>query len=385
MKGKIDIIYRSLRAQCEKETTSEYMDLFGIEQAEQVRSFHRTFSEYESTPLIRLESLAGFYGIEDIYIKDESKRFGLNAFKALGGSYCIGRYMEEHPADGKQLTFVTATDGNHGRGIAWTARKLGQKCVVYMPKGSAEERLENIRKLGAEAYITDMNYDDAVRHAKDMAEEKGWILVQDTAWEGYEEIPSHIMQGYMTMAAEAVEQLGEETPTHVFLQAGVGAMSGAVTAFLRNFYGDKRRPEIIIVEPDKADCIFRTAKADDGELRFVKGDMDTIMAGLACGEPCTIGWDILDREADAFISMPDYIAAGGMRRLANPLGTDEKIVCGESGAATLGAVAFILEDQELRKKFRIDEKSKILCFSTEGDTDRENYRRIVWDGAYPNL
>ena len=180
----------------------------------------------------------------------ESKRFGLNAFKALGGSYCIGKYMQDHETGAKQLTFVTATDGNHGRGIAWTARKLGQRCVVYMPKGSAEERLENIKKLGAEAYITDMNYDDAVRHAKKMADEKGWIMVQDTAWEGYEQIPSYIMQGYMTMASEAVSQLKEETPTHVFLQAGVGAMSGAVTAFLRNFYGGICRPEIIIVEPD---------------------------------------------------------------------------------------------------------------------------------------
>lgn len=187
------------------------------------------------------------------------------------------------------------------------------------------------------------------------------------------------------MASEAVSQLKEETPTHVFLQAGVGAMSGAVTAFLRNFYRGICRPEIIIVEPDKADCIYRTALAKDGRLRFVKGDMDTIMAGLACGEPCTIGWDILDREADAFISMTDNIAARGMRILANPVGEDRRVVSGESGAAAMGAISFILEDQELRQRLKIDEQSKILCFSTEGDTDRENYRRIVWDGAYPSF
>ena len=385
MKGKMDIVYRSREGGEKAYSPSRYMNLFEPEEAEKVKDFHRSFSEYEETPLIKLKGLAEFYGIGDIYIKDESKRFGLNAFKALGGSYCIGKYMQDHETGAKQLTFVTATDGNHGRGIAWTARKLGQRCVVYMPKGSAEERLENIKKLGAEAYITDMNYDDAVRHAKKMADEKGWIMVQDTAWEGYEQIPSYIMQGYMTMASEAVSQLKEETPTHVFLQAGVGAMSGAVTAFLRNFYGGICRPEIIIVEPDKADCIYRTAFAKDGRLRFVKGDMDTIMAGLACGEPCTIGWDILDREADAFISMTDNIAARGMRILANPVGEDRRVVSGESGAAAMGAISFILEDQELRQRLKIDDQSKILCFSTEGDTDRENYRRIVWDGAYPSF
>jgi diaminopropionate ammonia-lyase len=287
-----------------------------------------------------------------------------------------------------EITFVTATDGNHGRGVAWTANRLKQKSVVYMPKGSAEERLRNIQALGSDASITDLNYDDAVRLANEGAEKYGWVMVQDTAWEGYEDIPGWIMEGYTTMAAEAVEQLKGEKPTHIFLQAGVGAMSGGITGFFASLYGDAERPIITIVEPNKADCIYRTAKADDGRLHFVKGDMHTIMAGLACGEPCTIGWNVLHDHADNFVSMPDYVAAKGMRVLGNPMQGDPRVISGESGAATMGFVAEVLQNEslnELREQLQLDENSRILCFSTEGDTDRANYRRIVWDGQNPSF
>ena len=230
---------------------------FSKEEAAKAKAFHETFEEYCVTPLAKLTNLAESLGVKDFYVKDESYRFGLNAFKALGGTYCVGKCVEEHKAagDDSQLTFVTATDGNHGRGIAWAAAKQGHKSVVYMPHGSAQERLDNIRKAGADASITDLNYDDAVRFANSQAEKYGWIMVQDTAREGYEKYPTWIMQGYTTMALEAVEQLGGVKPTHVFLQAGVGAMSGAVTGFLANYYGDENRPKIVIVEPDAADCI----------------------------------------------------------------------------------------------------------------------------------
>ncbi len=285
------------------------------------------------------------------------------------------------------MTFVTATDGNHGRGVAWTCQKLGVKSVVYMPKGSAQERLENIRKLGAEASITDFNYDDAVRLAASRQDEFGWVLVQDTAWEGYEKIPTWIMQGYTTMALEAAQQLGDDRPTHIFLQAGVGALSGGVTGFFVDYYKENK-PKIIIVEPNKADCIFRTAEADDGTVHMVSGDMDTIMAGLACGEPCTLGWEMLRRYADHFVSMPDYVAAKGMRILGNPVAGDAKVVSGESGAAPAGFVAELMMNESLdymRKELEIDENSRVLCFSTEGDTDVENYRKIVWEGLYPSF
>ncbi len=377
---------------------------FFLENAKKVQEFHKSFPIYQQTPLVSMKNTAKEFGLGDIFIKDESFRFGLNAFKVLGGSFAIGNFMakkvgkniaeftyndliseETREALGK-MTFVTATDGNHGRGVAWTARTLRQKAVVYMPKGSAKERLENILSEGAEASITNMNYDDAVRFAYKQAEEKGWIMVQDTAWEGYEDIPLWIMQGYGTMAYEAYTQLSEK-PTHIFLQAGVGSMAGAVTAFFASIYKEDC-PMITIVEPNKADCIYRTAEAQDGKLHCVIGEMDTIMAGLACGEPCSIGWEILREYADNFISCPDYVAAQGMRILGNPVKGDTQIVSGESGAATFGIVAEIMRNpnlREWREKLKLDRNAKVLCFSTEGDTDKEGYQSIVWDGAWSEI
>ncbi len=378
---------------------------FGVETAKRTRAFHASFPEYSVTPLADLSGLAKELGLGGVYVKDESYRFGLNAFKVLGGSFAIGSYLAgrlgvdigQLPYDrmtGKEtreklgdITFVTATDGNHGRGVAWTANRLGQKSVVYMPKGSALERLENIRALGSDASITELNYDDAVRLANQGAEKYGWVMVQDTAWEGYEDIPRWIMQGYTTLALEATEQLRQlsvEKPTHIFLQAGVGAMSGGITGFLRDCYGDE--PVITIVEPNKADCIYRSARA--GERYCVTGEMQTIMAGLACGEPCTIGWDILRDHADHFISCPEYVAAKGMRVLGNPVNGDTRVISGESGAVTLGLVAELMQNPSLdwlREPLGLGSDSRVLCISTEGDTDRENYRRIVWDGAWPSF
>lgn len=378
------------------------LNFLNLESAKKVRSFHASFPVYRETPLVELKNTAKAIGLGSIYVKDESYRFGLNAFKVLGGSYAIGNYLakrlgksitempydklisEEVRKELGDITFVTATDGNHGRGVAWTAKQLQQKSVVYMPKGSAEERLMNIRAEGADASITDLNYDEAVRLANTQADQKGWVMVQDTAWEGYEDIPGWIMQGYGTMGYEAYTQLPEK-PTHIFLQAGVGSMAGAVAGFFAAAYGEDR-PIITIVEPNKADCIFRTAEAADGTLHFVTGDMDTIMAGLACGEPCSIGWNVLRDYADNFISCPDYTAAQGMRLLGNPEAGDTKVISGESGASAFGCVAEIMRDPslaELRTKLKLDENSRVLFFSTEGDTDKENYKSIVWDGAYP--
>lgn len=384
-----------------KEGEKYSLDFLNMGTVEKVCNFHRSFPIYEKTPLVEMSCLAKELGVGDIFVKDESYRFGLNAFKVLGGSFAIGNYLakklgmdiselpyekmisEEIREKLGEITFVTATDGNHGRGVAWTANQIKQKAVVYMPKGSAAERLANIQAEGAKASITDMNYDEAVRLANRMAEENGWVMVQDTAWEGYEDIPTWIMQGYATMAYEAYEQL-KEKPTHIFLQAGVGSLAGAVAGFFSSMYGEDR-PIITVVEPEKAACLYKTAEANDGELHFVTGDMDTIMAGLACGEPCSIGWNILRDYADNFISCPDYVAANGMRILGNPPRGDERVISGESGAVTAGCVAEIMRNPELedmKKALKLDENSRILCISSEGDTDEANYKAVVWDGKY---
>ncbi|MCM0745763.1 diaminopropionate ammonia-lyase [Clostridioides difficile] len=378
------------------------------EEITKVRNFHKSFPQYKETPLANLEGLAKKLGVAGVYVKDESYRFGLNAFKVLGGSYSMGRYLaqrldtdiselgydkltsKEIKEKLGEITFFTATDGNHGRGVAWTANKLGQKSVVLMPKGSSEFRLNKIKGEGADASITDLNYDDAVRLANDYAEaDDHGVMVQDTAWDGYEEIPAWIMQGYGTMAQEAIEQLkeyGVDRPTHVFVQAGVGSLAGAVQGYVASIYDEC--PITVVVEADEADCYYKSAEAGDGKPRFVGGDMPTIMAGLACGEPNTIGFEVLKNHAAAFVSAPDWVSAKGMRTLGNPLNGDEKVISGESGAVTTGLLVAAMEREDLadlRKDLKLDENSRILLISTEGDTDPDKYRSIVWDGEYPSI
>ena len=295
-----------------------------------VLEFHSGIAGYAQTPLVSLPNLAKQLGVGQIFVKNESARFGLNAFKALGGSYAIARYLcgkLNIPVDGNSfnflfseearaklgtITFVTATDGNHGRGVAWAAKLLGHKAVVYLPEGSSQERLNNIRALGAEAEITKFNYDGAVRLAYAMSRKHGWVLVQDTAWSGYEEIPTWIMQGYTTMAQEITAQLNGITPTHLFLQAGVGSMAGAVLGYFAALW-QNNLPATVICEPDKAACLYKTAAANDGTLHKVTGRMNSMMAGLCCGEPCTVSWDIINNFASAFIACSDDYAARGMR------------------------------------------------------------------------
>ena len=338
------------------------------EEITKVRNFHKSFPQYKETPLANLEGLAKKLGVAGVYVKDESYRFGLNAFKVLGGSYSMGRYLaqrldtdiselgydkltsKEIKEKLGEITFFTATDGNHGRGVAWTANKLGQKSVVLMPKGSSEFRLNKIKGEGADASITDLNYDDAVRLANDYAEaDDHGVMVQDTAWDGYEEIPAWIMQGYGTMAQEAIEQLkeyGVDRPTHVFVQAGVGSLAGAVQGYVASIYDEC--PITVVVEADEADCYYKSAEAGDGKPRFVGGDMPTIMAGLACGEPNTIGFEVLKNHAAAFVSAPDWVSAKGMRTLGNPLNGDEKVISGESGAVTTGLLVAAMEREDIQ-------------------------------------
>lgn len=382
-----------------------FPSLFTEAEIKSVKRFHMAFANYRATPLISLSDLAKKMGVAKVFVKDESYRFGLNAFKVLGGAYAMAKVVcqklgidsnridfnvlksSEVKNNLGQITFVTATDGNHGRGVAWAAKELGHKAVVYLPKGAAKRRVEAIKEMGAEVFVTDLNYDDAVSLAFQKAQEQGWYLVQDTAWEGYEEIPSWIMQGYTTMADEAVQQMeleGVEKPTHIFLQAGVGAMAGAVLGYCVNkFKGN--HPKTIVMEPDKAACIFKSAVAGDGHPHGVSGDLDTIMVGLACGVPNPLGWKILRDFASAYVSCPDYVAARGIRILANPLGDDKRVVAGESGAVGIGLLSLLMEVPQLKgikDKLGLNEDSVILFFSTEGDTDPVNYRKILWDGKY---
>ena len=382
-----------------------YLEVMSTQNVAKAQAFHRSFPQYGQTPLARLDGMADRLGLGGLYVKDESYRFGLNAFKVLGGSFAMGRYIAQELGrdvsetdypyltsdqlreEFGQATFFTATDGNHGRGVAWAANKLGQKAVVHMPKGSAKSRFDNIAREGAQVTIEEVNYDDCVRMAAaEAARTEHGVIVQDTAWEGYEEIPAWIMQGYGTMAAEAAEQLGQR-PTHVFVQAGVGSLAGAVVGYFANRFPTDP-PKFIVMEAQIADCLYQGAAAGDGKPRVVGGDLQTIMAGLACGEPNTISWDILRNHVTAFLSCPDWVAARGMRMLAAPVKGDQAVCSGESGAVGMGAISTLMEDdvyRELREALELGPDSKVLMFSTEGDTDPEKYREIVWGGAYPTV
>ncbi|WP_270790311.1 diaminopropionate ammonia-lyase [Enterococcus diestrammenae] len=383
------------------QTKDGYLPLMDEGNMKKARRFHQSFPQYSETPLADLKEMANYLGVKDFFVKDESYRFGLNAFKVLGGSYAIANYIAEETGkdvadlgydtltsqklkdEFGQATFFTATDGNHGRGVAWAANKLGQKAVVLMPKGSAKSRFDNIAKEGAKVTIEDVNYDECVRMANQMAEEtEHGVMVQDTAWEGYEKIPTWIMQGYGTMASEAGEQLAKakKRPTHIFIQAGVGSLAGAVIGYFANLYRDNP-PKMIVMEAQAADCLYQSALGKDGKIRFVEGDLQTIMAGLACGEPNTISFDILENHVDAFVSCPDWVAAKGMRMLAAPLKGDPQVISGESGAVGMGLVATLMQDEayrDLKNFLGLNEDSEVLMFSTEGDTDPENYKHIVW-------
>lgn len=364
-----------------------------------VRRFHQSLPQYQPTPLMALPDLAEKLGVRNIFVKDESHRFGLNAFKGLGASYAMATIIAgQIQADMvdltfpllssaairqqiKNLVFITATDGNHGKGVAWAAALFGCQAMVLMPKGSKPSRAAAIRAINdTPVEITELNYDECVHRAAQLAKEKGYILIQDTGFDGYEAIPNAITQGYTTMAGEALEQLQEcgiARPSHVFLQAGVGSMAGGVLAYLSQYY-NQDPPITTIVEPDTVACIFKSVQ--QGQPVAIGGHPETIMAGLNCGEPNPLTWPILRDLASFYASCPDWVTKLGMQTLAHPGGTDPAIISGESGAVGLGLLISLCTDQSLtalKQSLNLDRNSTILLFSTEGNTDPEGYQAIV--------
>lgn len=358
-------------------------------------SFHSTFPNYKPTPLIELKGLSNHLGLKNIWIKDESHRFGLNAFKVLGASYAVVKYLTEFFGmknvqatytvlndspfrnRARNITLVTATDGNHGRGVAWTAQQIGCKSVIYMPKGTTQSRFENIKSHGADVTIIDGSYDDAVKLAKENSEKYGWLLVQDSSWNGYEKIPLMIMQGYLTIIREIFDVLKDEVPTHLFVQCGVGSLPAAVLAFLLNYFKDKK-PGFVVVEPDDAACIYESTRLSS--IVTLTNEMNTIMAGLACGTPSKMAYDILTAHVDFFVKCSDDITIKGMQILGRQEFGDPKIISGESGAVTTGLLYYLLNDHKfgsLCDELKLNNESKVLLISTEGDTDPVMYRKIL--------
>ncbi len=368
------------------------------------RAFHRQIPGYRYSPLKSLTGLAAMLGLGGLWVKDEAQRLSLSSFKVLGGSFAIYKFLEKRlgrenqgltfaeltsPEVREQLgeiTFATATDGNHGRGVAWAATKLRQRSVVYVHSKTSTARVKAIESHGARVEVIDGTYDDAVRKVERDARKNGWQVISDTSWDGYEEIPTWIMQGYTTAFSEAQEQLAAQglvKPSHVFIQAGVGALAASCVGFYHRLFGDDA-PISVVVEPSRAACLLESARAGDGQARHFPGDLDTIMAGLACGDPSPLAWELLWERADVFAAVPDYVAAKGMRVFGVPLDGDPVVISGESGAVTLGALMFVMESPEgddLRKHLGLNRESQVLLLNSEGNTDPDYFRRVTWEGV----
>lgn len=384
---------------------SQQEEILPLDLPRKIRSFHRQLPGYRMSPLKRLSNLAVKLGLGGIWVKDESARLDLRSFKVLGGSYAIYKLLQKRLGmEGQELSlaelthgplrerlgdiiFAAATDGNHGRGVAWSAAQMGFKSIIYVHKLTSKARIDAIESVGAKVVVVDGNYDDAVRQVYQDALQNGWEVVSDTAWEGYNDIPKWVMQGYTTMLSEAQEQLaalGLSQPTHIFVQAGVGSLAAATIGLYRNLFGDGVRT--CVIEPTKAACLYRSALAEDGEPHNVEGDLDTIMAGLACGEPNPIAWKILRDRADYFAICPDYVAAMGMRVYGVPLRDDPIVISGESGAVTLGALKYIMQHESAKdfcEELELGPDSQVLLINSEGNTSPDDFRYVVWEGGIP--
>lgn len=363
-------INRTQHSQPENLTTSIFKD-------SDAEKFHRSLEEYKPTPLVELQELAKEFNVGKIFIKDESYRFGLNAFKGLGASYAIHRILEANP---KVETFCTATDGNHGRAVAWAAALHGKASRVYVPKDTTTSRIEAIRKEGAMVEKIDGNYEETSLHANKMSEENGWKLVQDAAWEGYEEIPAYIKAGYFTHFKEledSLHSLPQPKVDVVFLQSGVGSWPAAAAWYYKNRYG-KNSPKLVVVEPKESAGLL--ASLQKGERCSPTGTYITSMAGLNCGIPSSTAWEILIATVDAALAIEDHFMETAVRKLYYPNGGDPRVISGESGAGGFAGFIAVMTDPrfaELKEELGINSKTRLLFYSTEGATDPQNFQKII--------
>jgi len=342
-----------------------------------VLDFHRGLAGYAVTPLHALPGLASALGIGRLRVKDESQRFGLEAFKALGASWAVQRLREGRSGP---MTVTTATAGNHGRAVAWAARRLGCEAVVFIPAHAAPSRIEKIRAEGARVELVPGSYDDAVGLAEEAGRRHGWQVVADIGYPGYLEIPRWIAEGYATLFEEMGEQLagdGGGEPDLVLIQAGVGSL---LHAAVDHFRGLPRQPVLVAVEPWQSDPHFVSAGSPGGEPTVSPGAQDSIMAGLNCAEVSLSAWPTNRRGVNMFLVIEDRHAAEAMRRLAGPVAGDPLIVAGESGAAGLGGLLALLSEPGLapaREQLRLGPASRVLVINTEGATDPVGYARAV--------
>jgi diaminopropionate ammonia-lyase len=332
----------------------------------------RNWPGYGPTPLIALPGLASWLHLSAVWCKDEGGRFGIGSFKALGGAYAVFEQLQTNKAT---RAIACATEGNHGRAVAWAAQRHGVRCVIYLHAGVSEAREGAIVAYGAEIRRVPGNYDDAVRVCAAESAKNSWTVVSDTSWPGYEEIPRSVMAGYTMITREIVDQMkGRPKPTHVFLQGGVGGLAAAVIADLSmDFPTDRTR--YIVVEPTEADCLLESLRGDRPSK--ARGTLRTVMAGLACGEPSPIALEIVRAGAAGAIAITDDLAGQAVRLFAKGTAADNRIVSGPSGAAGLAGLVAAMNNVDIASAFGLDRTSRVIVISTESDTDVAAYRRIM--------
>ena len=327
---------------------------------------------YKPTPLLNLDKLSKNLGLKNIFYKDESKRFGLKSFKALGGAYAV----EQVSAGKKNVVVATATAGNHGKSVAWGANRLGISCKIFISEFVSDTRADEMRKLGADVVQVKGNYENSLNECIKQSKKNGWEIVQDVAWENYLTVPKLTMAGYSVMIEEISKQT-DQYITHIFLQAGVGGMASGVIAGVARYF--KRIPKIIVIEPENADCVLKSV--DAGELTKVEIEKESIMGGMSCGDVSLVPWQILKNSVNNCISIPDEDIPLSVAMLAKGYFGDDKIIAGECSAPAVISLNVSCNNEQIKKDLELDMNSNVLLIGCEGDTDTKLYKELLSKGS----
>ena len=328
-----------------------------------------SWESYAPTPLIELNKLSNELSLNNIFYKDESKRFNLKSFKALGGAYAVEKITKGN----KDIVVSTATAGNHGRSVAWGAKRLGLKCKIFISEFVSEARGQAMSDLGADVIKVKGNYEKSLIECIKQSTENNWQIVQDVAWKDYMIVPRYTMAGYTVMMKEISDQVKDDQITHIILQAGVGGMAGAMIAGMARYL--KNVPETIVVEPDSAACVMESIKT--GKIEKIDIKRESLMGGMSCGEVSLVPWEILKNSVKFCISLPDDDIAKTMKLLGNSSFSEEKIIAGENSAPGIIGLITSCADDKIREKLRLNLKSNILVIGCEGDTDKVMYQKLI--------
>ena len=341
------------------------------EQIDEAYSIISSWKNYKPTPLLLLDKLSKELGLNKIYYKDESKRFDLKSFKALGGAYAVEKVTKGN----KEITVSTATAGNHGRSVAWGAKRLGLKCKIFISEFVSDARGKAMESLGADVIKVKGNYENSLIECIKQSTENNWQIVQDVAWKEYMLVPTLTMAGYSVMMKEIVDEINKEKITHIFLQAGVGGMAGAMVAGAARYL--ENIPKIIVIEPDSAACVMESIKS--GKIEKVQIIRESLMGGMSCGEPSLVPWKILKNSVNNCISLPDDDIGKAMKLLASASFGKDKIIAGENSAPGVISLIASCNDEKIKNKINLDNNSNVLLIGCEGDTDQEMYQKLLED------